>query len=198
MGRAAWAGWAVAVGLAGCATAPPVDNPVLVRPPNKDCENPLLLSPGAPTAASYAEVFERVLDVVDDDFPVVVADRYDGRIVTDWRISPGYEQFFRGGSPDARERLLATFQTIRVRATAEIRTAERGGYRVLVVVDKELESLAQPANSLPGGAVFGGMPTVDRRAELVGPTVSENYQWYRVGRDFAYEQKILSRLRDCR
>ena len=57
---------AAALGPVGCATAPPLDNPVLVR--NGEIENPVLVSPGQPTAASYREVFEKVVEVLDDYF----------------------------------------------------------------------------------------------------------------------------------
>src|SRR5262245_28643874 len=81
-----------AFGPAGCATAPPVDNPVLVRRA-ESVENPVLVSPGQPTAASYKEVFEKVIDVLDDYFILQTPNPYEGRITTKPRIAPGYEQF---------------------------------------------------------------------------------------------------------
>ena len=76
------------------------------------------------------------------------------QIITKPRIAPGYEQFWKPGNPDPRGRLLATFQTIRQTAVAEIRAGERGGYLVYVVVEKELEDLAKPTQARIGGAVF--------------------------------------------
>src|SRR5690348_10746347 len=77
MARGIRLGWAVALGTAGaagCATAPPVDNPVLVRRAVDDVENPVLVSPGVPTGVSYREVFEKCIDVVDDYFDILAAD----------------------------------------------------------------------------------------------------------------------------
>src|SRR3954454_18408418 len=132
-------GLATALGAAGCFSTPPLDNPAQIRQSVDEIENPVLVSPGVPTATSYKEVFEKCVDVLDDYFEIKEANPYAGRIVTKPRIAPGYEQLWKGGNPDARERLLATFQTIRQTATVELRTGERGGYLVYVMVEKELE-----------------------------------------------------------
>ena len=197
MARALRLGWAVAVGAGGCATAPPVDNPVLVRK-TEEVENPVLVSPGMPTAMSYREVYERVIAVLDDYFQVPPGNPYEGRVVTLPRIAPGYEQFFKPGNPDPRERLLATFQTIRQTATVEIRAADRGGFLVFVVVEKELEDLPQPTQATNGGAVFQHTPTVERQFDVVGPEASVNRMWIKVGRDYAFEQQLLRRIRECK
>src|SRR5438477_3818031 len=95
------------IGLSGCVTAPPVDNPVLMR--NSDAiENPILVSPGTPTGISYREVFEKCFDVLDDYFVILAANPYSGKIITLPRMAPGYEQFWRAGNPDPRSRLMAT------------------------------------------------------------------------------------------
>lgn len=201
MRSAVWLGWAAVVGLGGCATAPPADNPTPVRAAARDdCENPVLVSPGQPTALSYREVFEKCIDVVDDYFEVVSANPYAGQIVTAPRIAPGYEQVWKGGNPDPRERLLATFQTIRQTAVVTIKTGERGGYLVEVVVEKELEDLARPSRQTVG-AVFQEAPTVDRQLEVVpaaGIAPATGTSWFRVGRDFALEQQLLRRIQMCR
>jgi hypothetical protein len=194
-------GWALSLWVAGCASSPPLDNPSLIRqaaPAEPIVENPILVSPGAPTALSYREVFERVIDVLSANrFDVLAADPYAGVIVTKPRIAPGYEQFWKAGNPDPRGRLMATFQTIRQTVTVEIRIGERGGYLVFVVVDKELEDLARPSRVTAGGAVFQELPTVDRQLEVVGPVVTPGRGWFKIGRDFALEQQILATLRDC-
>ena len=187
--------------LGGCATAPPLDNPVLVRESSADCiENPVLVSPGTPTGASYREVFERCIDVINDHFEIVDANPYQGRIVTKPRIAPGYEQFWKGGNPDPRSRLLATLQTVRQTAVIEVRTGERGGYFVQVTVQKEQEDLPRPVRQYMGAAVFQEAPKVDRQVEVVGePSLAGNGRsWYPIGRDFALEQAILQRIRSCR
>lgn len=191
-------GWAAVLGTAGCASAPPLDNPVLVRRAGDVVENPAVVSPGVPTALSYREVFEKSIDVLDDYFEILSANPYDGRIVTRPRIAPGYEQVWKGGNPDPRERLLATLQSIRQTATVEIRTGEKGGYLVYVVVEKELEDLPRPSRATVGGAVFQEATTVDRRTEIVSPDTATSGGWFRVGRDFAFEQIILQRIRACK
>jgi hypothetical protein len=186
-----------ALATAGCATAPPVDNPVLVRQVEA-IENPVLVSPGQPTAASYREVFDKVVDVLDEYFELHTPNPYEGRVTTRPRIAPGYEQFWKPGNPDKRQRLLATFQTIRQTATVEIRAGERGGYLVYVVVEKELEDIPRPARATVGDAVFQESPTVDRQLEVVTPETTADRAWFKVGRDYAFEQEILQRIRMCR
>ena len=115
---------------AGCATAPPLDNPVHVRQSANGIENPALVSPGVPTAVSYREVFEKIIDVLDDYFEIAYANRYDGRIETVPRIAPGLEQPWKPGSPDFHQRLLATLQSIRHRAIVLIQPADNGGFFV--------------------------------------------------------------------
>src|SRR5439155_10656525 len=113
MGVGIRVGCAACLVAAGCAVAPPLDNPTLVPARADAVENPVLVSPGVPTAAAYREVFEKTVEVLDDYFELLPPDPYDGRIVTKPRIAPGYEQFWKPGNPDPRGRLLATFQTIR-------------------------------------------------------------------------------------
>src|SRR4051794_26030222 len=105
-------GWALSLGAAGCASAPPLDNPVLLRQaPAEVIENPILVSPGAPTALSYKEVFERVIDTLNANrFDILSANPYEGVVISQPRIAPGYEQWWKAGNPDARGRLMATFQ----------------------------------------------------------------------------------------
>lgn len=181
---------------AGCATTPPLDNPILVS--SAVVENPVLVSPGMPTPDAYREVFDQTVDILDDYFELLPPDPYDGRIVTKPRIAPGYEQFWKPGNPDTRGRLLATFQTIRQTAVAEIRAGERGGILVHVVVDRELEDLARPTQARVGNAVFQDSPTVDRQLEVVGGEATADHTWFKVGRDYALEQQILHRIRHCR
>jgi hypothetical protein len=199
MGRGLGVGAVACLAAAvGCATAPPLDNPAAVRPGAAEVENPVLVSPGIPTASAYQEVFEKTIDVLDDYFELLPPNPYDGRIVSRPRIAPGYEQFWKRGNPDARGRLLATFQTIRQTATARIWAGERGGYLVSVEVDKELEDVARPVMSRAGAAVFQEGPTVDRQLDVVGPETSPDQSWFKVGRDYALEQQILRRIRNCR
>lgn len=184
-------GFLSVLGVAGCASVPPVDNPALVQP---GCvENPVLLAPGLPTPDGYAAVYERVLDAVDDYFNIKPGSRYSGRIETEPRIAPGFEQPGKPGSPDRHERLLATLQSIRHRAVVEIQAGERGGYTVYVEVLKELEVLPQPALAVAGPAAFRQAPIVTQRQAIVTADAIEG-NWIPLGRDTAMEQAILRRI----
>src|SRR5262245_1457535 len=189
--------WAAALG-AGCYSVPPLDNPVLVRPASVE-ENPIVVAPGTPDRNSYAEVYERVLNVLDDDFDLKPSTRYSGIVETYPKTAPGYEQPWKPGSPDHRERLLATTQSVRHTARVQICDGERGGYRVYVEVLKELEDLPTPTGvggtNSPGSlASFREAPTVDRRPELLTAANGPDRRWVPAGRDFAYEQKILKKI----
>jgi hypothetical protein len=93
---------------------------------------------------------------------------------------------------------MATFQSMRQTATARIWAGDRGGYLVEVVVERELEDLPRPVQARIGGAAFAESPTVDRHVEIVGPDVTTDQTWFKVGRDYALEQQILRRIRNCR
>ena len=191
---------AAVVGLTtGCASIPPLDNPVLVRP-GVTVDNPTPTS-DTPTPEGYAEVYERALDALDDYFDIIPGSRYSGVIQTYPRIAPGYEQPWKPGTPDVQERWIATFQTLRHSAIVRIVAAERGGFRVYVEVFKELENAGSPslaASSLP---VFRDAAVLNRTAEvIVGPTATGGTggQWLPAGdpphRDFAFEQAILRKI----
>lgn len=197
--RAVGAGGALTVGLAGCAAVPPQDNPALVHPSNCEVENPVLLAPGLPTPDGYADIYERILDALDDYFEIKPGSRYAGQIETLPRVAPGYEQPWKPGSPDRRERLLATFQSIRHTAVVRVSAGERGGYRVHVEVTKEMEDLGQPAAAVTGPAIFRNAPAVEPRAEVVSAVAPVNRQWFPVGRDYGLEQVILRKIQEnCR
>jgi hypothetical protein len=190
-------GCVLALVSVGCFSGPPVDNPVLVRN-LEPVENPILVSPGQPTAASYREVFEKCVDVLADYFTFQVINPYEGRIITKPRPMPGYEQWFKGGNPDPRSRLWATFQSMRQIAIIEIRTGERGGYLVSVIVERELEDAPRPLRNTIGNPTFQDAPTVARPAEVQGADLTLDRTWFRVGRDYAFEQELLRRIRQCK
>jgi hypothetical protein len=192
---AAWAGAASLLGGGCAATGPLLDNPVLVRPDPAAVENPLYV-PLGPYPSSYALVFERVLSVLGEYFVIATANRYEGRIVTHPRVAPGYEQFFKAGSPDHRERTLATLQTIRHYAVVKIGSAENGGFWVDVKVYKELEDLPRPTRQTAGSAVFQGDNTLERQYEVVEPALT-NAGWIPLGQDESLEQAILEKLKRC-
>lgn len=177
---------------AGCQTMAPAP-PTIVRSQSPDTSNEMILATDTPGPEAYAFLFERILDVIDDDFSIAFASRYDGRIETHPRLAPGLEQFFKEGSPDLFERALATLQTYRHRCLVVLQPVERG-YLVNVTVLKELEDLPQPTRERGGGAAFRSDANVDRRFDVVDPRVV-SHVWIPKGRDYAYEQKILRKIR---
>jgi hypothetical protein len=194
------AGW-LATGLVavagGCASVPPLDNPLLVRARVADTPGAAADPTGRPGCASYDDVYERVLDALDDEFEIVPGSRYSREIRTVPRTAPGYEQPWKPGSPDPAERWAATFQSVRHFAVARIHEAE-GGYRVTVEVFKELETVGMPMYALGGQAAFRSAPVADRTFDTpVSPGTAER-QWTPAGpaphRDFAFEQKILRKV----
>lgn len=194
------AGWLAAGAMAaagGCASVPPVDNPVLVRPKVSDPPGTAEQPTGRPGCAGYDEVYERALDALDDYFEIIPGSRYAREIRTYPRVAPGYEQPWKPGSPDAGERWTATFQSVRHFAIVRLADAD-GGYRVTVEVYKELESVGIPLQSLGGPAAFRSAPLADRTSDtLTGPATAER-QWAPAGpaphRDFAFEQAILKKI----
>ncbi len=178
----------------GCVSGPMQENPVLVRPANKPVVqgNPLWI-PGNHVPLSYGMVFEKVIDVVDDYFEISYTNRYDGRIETFPRVSPGLGQPWKPGSPNLYERLLSTLQSMRNRAIVKISPAEDGGYLIDVKVYRELEDLAQPLKANTTSAVFRNDLGVERQFAVIDESTFESL-WIPKGRDVDLEQLILCRL----
>lgn len=196
MWRIRWAAWtaALATCVCGCASGPLLDNPAFFRAdPNICVENPVYIPLGPP---AYGTVFEKVLDTIDDYFEISYANRYDGRIETFPRIAPGLEQPWKPGSPDFHQRLYATLQTIRHRASVLIQPADDGGFFIQVTVFKELEDLPRPTRETAGNASFRSDVTVERQFEVIDPTVYES-NWIPIGRDTKLEQVLLQKLKKC-
>ncbi len=196
--RAKWGIALSVLGAAGCASRPPLDNPALIQAEGNFTENPVLLAPGQPTPEGYEEIYNRVLDSLDDYFPIKPASRYSGVIETLPQLAPGYEQPWKISTPDSRQRLLATFQTMRHRAVARIWAGETGGYRVSIEVYKELEDLPRPSLAASTSPVFVDASSIDRRAEVITGPRSPERIWIPAGtaphRDFAFEQIILRKI----
>ena len=69
---------------------------------------------------SYGQVFENCLRVLlDYGFEIQESNRYYGTIECLPRVSPGLGLFLKPGSPDLRDRLLATTQSYRHRISVE-------------------------------------------------------------------------------
>jgi len=129
-------------------------------------QNPVFI-PLGPQPEAYAKVFENVLQVlIDNQFEILESNRYDGRIETVPRISPGLGQFFKPGSPTFQDRLLSTLQTYRHRISVVIQPADNGGYFVEVSARKELQDLPRPIKQTAGAAVFRNDLNVERQFGL--------------------------------
>jgi hypothetical protein len=196
MGRRLLAVGALALGLlaAGCgSTGPLFENPIQLRPvATGPVSNPVYIPLGT-TGDAYRKVFEKVIDVVDDYWPIAEANPYAGLIRTHPGVSPGLEQFFKPGSPDFDQRLLATLQSIRSYAVVKIDGARDGGFWVDVKVYKELEDVDRPIRATAGAAAFRSDITIDRQYEVIEP-VAVSGGWIPIGEDVKLEQEILARL----
>ena len=101
-------------------------------------------------------------------FDILESNRRDGRIETATRIAPGLGLYIKPGSPDVRERALASLQTYRHRVTVLIaESKEQGGMFIDVKVRKELEDLARPQKSTIGAAIFRVDNDLDRHFEVI-------------------------------
>lgn len=186
-------------------TGPLFDNPMRLPegPPNASCENPVLIFPNHQGRKSYAEVFDEVLDVVDDHFQIAYANRYEGRVVGKPTIAPGLEQLWKPGSPDYYERTLATLQAYRYRCEVRIREADPSGYFVEVTVLRELKDYPAPGNPYTSRPVFQDGGTVDRDDFLIvdpnatSPLSDPSDRYIPKGRETALEQVILRKLQRC-
>jgi hypothetical protein len=206
MGRVHALGYAAVLAI-GCALVAPgraqeaqppagakmLDPKVAAQPGTVVVENPVYV-PLGPNA--YGMVFEKVFEVVSEYFEIAYSNRYDGRIETFPRIAPGIEQFWKPGSPDWYQRVLATFQTIRHRAFVLIQLADDGGYFVQVMVFRELEDLPQPTRYTAGAAAFRSDNTVERQFEVIDPSVFE-VGWIPLGRDPYLEHAIVEKIKKC-
>ncbi len=180
---------------AGCMSGPQLDNPLPLPPiDSRDANNPALIP-----ANDYALVYEAALDVIDDYFEIRDANRYSGRIETFPRVAPGVGQPWKPGSPDLHERWLATLQSLRHRAVVLIQAADGGGYFVDVKVFKELEDLPQPSDFRASPAIFRADTTIARQYDVVDPsTTTVRGRWIPLGRDIAFEQKVLEKIVDLK
>ena len=190
-------GAAVLALMAGCQTAGQMVDvaPIVAHGVEYvDDQNPVFLPQGP---ESYGQVFESILSVLHDyGFEIRESNRYDGRIETIPRISPGLGLFLKPGSPDLRDRLLSTLQTYRHRVIVEIQPAENGGFFVHVSAHHELEDLPRPIRSTVGAAIFRNENDVERQFEVIDPTSLES-DWIYRGRDAGLEQELIRRLKRC-
>lgn len=184
--------------LLGCATGARLDQSPILNPSLLAAEeqNPLFIERGR-WQDSYGHVFESALKVlIAHGFDIHEMSRYDGRIESNPRTSPGLGLFFLAGSTDPAERLLSTLQSYRHRASVVIQPAENSGFFIQVIVYRELEDLPRPTRATAGAVLYNRQNSVDRQFEVVDPTVYET-TWIPKGRDAHIEQSILRSLRAC-
>ena len=144
--------------------------------------------------------WNQLVDTVDDYFPILREDRVrqvgnvltEGRIETKAVTGATLLEPWREDSTPGFERRHATLQSIRRRAVVRVWPAE-GGYRVEIVVIKELEDVEFPEGSPGGGIVFRSDGAVVRQKPR--PTGEPaTLGWIPLGRDLSMEQKMLVEL----
>ncbi|MFN9368356.1 MAG: hypothetical protein ACK6CT_06250 [Planctomycetia bacterium] len=159
-------------------------------------------------------VWKQLVDVADDFFKVRQEQRVlfnngvptEGRIDTFPQTGDPLLEPWRPDSVGFRERLEATMQSIRRVGTLRL-AADPAGWRIDVVVQKELEHVARPMRATAGGASFRNddslyrygtpLPTLgeqigDQPRPVATPTATLG--WIPLGRDPLLEQRMLARL----
>ena len=194
MNRKTWLS-GLLVCLAGCVSTPGLHNPLPITAAPEG-ENPIVLLAGSAGGEGYQPAFERVLTILNDYFDIGYSNTNQGEIVCVPKIAPGFEQPWKRGSPDSRQRLLATVHTYRNRCVAQLQPNEQGGYLVSILVYRELLDSPRPYSIISGISVFRDNPTVERQYEILdvsAPPV-EAAIWIPKGRDLALEQEILQKI----
>ncbi|MFM7521875.1 MAG: hypothetical protein ACKO9B_15610 [Planctomycetota bacterium] len=159
-------------------------------------------------------VWGNLVDIVDDYFKVQAEQRAvftdgiptEGRIDTYPQTGATLLEPWRGDSIGFRERLESTLQSIRRAATVRM-IPDPAGWRLEVVVLKELENLPRPMRATAGGASFRNdsslyrygtpLPTLgqqvgDQPRPVANPTAAIG--WIPIGRDPLLEQRLLARV----
>lgn len=190
---------ATACGLTGCrGLLRGVDQNALYGAPAGQVDNPLFLPPMEPEF-----VWNNLVDAVDDNFRIEREERVrliggiltEGRIDTYPTIGATLLEPWRSDSTPGYERLHATLQSVRRRATVRLIPTE-GGALVDVVVQKELEDLDKPEHATAGGATPRHDATLVRNEGPPG-RFSVTLGWIPIGRDVSLEQKLLRDIQ-CR
>ena len=159
-------------------------------------------------------VWSRMVDVADDYFKIAAEQRVtfangvptEGRIDTFPQTGATLLEPWRRDSVGFRERLESTLQSIRRIGTMRL-LPDTNGWRVEVVVQKELEYLPRPMRATTGGASFRnddslyrygtplpvlGQQVGDQPRPVAAPT--ETLGWIPLGRDPLLERAMLERL----
>ena len=156
-------------------------------------ENPLFIPP-----VDRELLWNQMVDAVDDYFRIEREDRVrliagvltEGRIDTFPTIGSTMLEPWRRDSTPGYEKLHATLQSIRRRATVRVIPVE-GGYLLDVVVQKELEDLDKPEHATAGEATLRHDGTIVRQEGAPG-RFSVTLGWIPIGRDVTLEQRLLA------
>src|SRR5262245_43308086 len=169
--------------------------PVAVTAPTVGYTNPFVV----PTADRDL-LWDTIVDVVDDDLPILREERprlvgdtlTEGRLETRPTTGATWLAPWRGDSVGGEERWQTTLQSIRRRGLAHmIPTA--GGYQVKVTVLKELENLGRPEFATTPTAIFDFDNSLRRFSEPPDPA-SPPRGWIPIGNDPALEQKMVAKM----
>lgn len=145
-------------------------------------------------------VWNQVVDTIDDYFQIEREERVRivGGVITEGRIETvpraGATMFepWRRDSTRGYEKLHATLQSIRRRASVRVMPVA-SGYSIEVSVFKELEDVDRPEHSTIGQSTRrhdGSLVRGDEQREETPATLG----WIALGRDATLEQEILANL----
>lgn len=185
----------VTLAISGCARFRLPAGPDLGLNAPQAFENPLFVP-----AIDNEFLWNQAVDAVDDYFRIEREERVRliGGVLTEGRIdtfpitgSTIFEPWRRDSTP-GYEKVHATLQSIRRRATVRVIPTE-GGYLLDVVVQKELEDLDKPEHATAGGATLRHDGSLVRQEGASG-RYSATLGWIPLGRDVTLEQRILADL----
>ena len=189
--------------LAGCfhglnlepTLTPPGMPPYPGLAPPGSVPNPLTISNVNPEF-----LWDQLVDTVDDYFQIASEQRMQnlGGLLTEGKIEtryiPGatFLEPWNLDSASAQERLLATLQSVRRRATIKV-VPTGGNYVLHLVVDRDLEDVNYPAYALPGSSTIRHDGSLVRLLDSKdeGP---KTMGWIPLGRDIDLEQEMLKEL----
>jgi hypothetical protein len=148
-------------------------------------------------------LWNSTVNAVDDYFRIEREERVrliagvltEGRIDTFPQTGSTIFEPWRRDSTPGYEKMLATLQSIRRRATVRVIPVE-GGYLLDVAVQKELEDLDKPQHATAGGSTLRYDGTLVRQEGAPG-RYSVTLGWIPIGRDMSLEQRILADLSEC-
>jgi hypothetical protein len=158
-------------------------------------ENPVFIATG-----DREYLWFQIVDTVDDYFRIEREEKVrligdvltEGRIDTYPMIGATILEPWRKDSTPGYEKLHATLQTIRRRASVRV-IPTQGGYLIDVAVYKELEDLDRPQMGTIGSAAIRHDGTLVR-GEEISAEQDVTLGWIPLGRDPTLEQRILKNI----